>query len=430
MRLTLVGIVVCGLLRTVPALAQEHTTLNFEQAIEAALANDHWQQGNESKRMAMLANSEAVAALPNPVMSVGLANLASDSFAFNQEPMTQLKVGITQKFARGDSLTLSKQQLIEQSRQFPMLGLERQAKLTVAVGQTWLRAYQAKQTMALISKDRPLFEQLIDLAQRSYQVGQGRTMQSDLISAQVELTALDDRLASLETQARQYRQQLNQWLPTSLANALIDAPSPKINLLTPPQSNTQAAWASLLANHPSLMALNAKQTALKTGIELAEQGDEIQWGVNTSYGWRSNSPNGSSRSDLFSVGVSFDLPIFNHHKTRQQVAAAKANAKVLTTDKLLLIQQMRANAMALQSTLAVLVKRHTLYQDKLLPQTIEQSQAALTAYGNDKGDFSRVVLARVGELNRRIEHLNISVEMNITKLKLNYYLAQARGSYE
>lgn len=420
-KLSLVMVMLCA----ISVQAQQNIdTLGFEQAIGAALNNDVWQQGNEHKRKAMLAQSNVVGTLPDPVMSLGVVNIASDSFAFNQEPMSQLKLGIAQKFARGDSLELSKQQLIEQSLQYPMLALERQAKLRVAVGEVWLRAYQAQQTMALIAKDRPLFEQLIDLAQRSYQVGQGRTMQSDLISAEVELTSIDDRLAKLEIQAQRYQQQLSRWLPEQFVAIPLSQDKPTFNMLNSAKDSSEAAWASLLAKHPSVMVLNAQQKALNTGIVLARQSQKVQWGVSSSYGWRSNSPNGDSRADLISVGVSFDLPIFSQNKNRQQISAAKANAQVANTDKLLLIRQMRGNALALQASLKLLQRREDLYNNKLLPQTRQHSQAALTAYGNDNGEFSRVVLARVNELNQRIEAFNISIEKQITMLKLNYYLTQ------
>ena len=55
--------------------------------------------------------SIAAGQLPDPQLTIGIANLATDTFAFNQEPMTQLKVGVSQMFPRGESRALKQQQL-------------------------------------------------------------------------------------------------------------------------------------------------------------------------------------------------------------------------------------------------------------------------------------------------------------------------------
>jgi len=407
------------LLQAPSSMANE---LSFEHTVSTAIARDIWQQGNENRRLAMVARSNAASVLPDPVISLELANLASDSFAFNQEPMTQFKVGVSQKFPRGDRLELSQRRLLQQSKQFPMLGLVRQEKVRVASGETWLRAYQAQQTIILIEKDRPLFEQLIEVAQRSYQVGQGRALQSDLISAEVELTALDDRLAIIQSKAQAYLQKLNRWLPSDQVLGRLSPYLPELPTLAMPNDDSELAWANRLFNHPAIRAFDATQRARNTDIELARQHQKIQWEVHGKYGFRADGVDGSARSDLFSLGVKFDLPMFSHYKHHQHIKAAKANAQIVKTDKLLMIRQMRGDALSLKAQLTVLKRRELIYQTKLLPQTRQQTAAALVAYSNDSGDFSRVILARVSELNRRIEAFNITIEQHIATLKLNYFL--------
>jgi len=419
MSLNIKLVLFCGVFLGATTKANE---LSFEETVNTALANDVWQQGNENKRLAMVARSNAASVLPDPIIALDLVNLGSDNFAFNQEPMTQFKVGISQKFPRGDRLELVQRRLLQQSKQFPMLGLDRQARVKVASGETWLRAYQAQQTMRLIEQDRPLFEQLIEVAHRSYEAGQGRTLQSDLISAEVELTALDDRIATIEAKAQGYLQQLRRWLPSERVLRPLSPNLPVISPLLLPNDDSELTWANRLFTHPAILAFDANQRALDTDIELAAQHKKVQWEVNGSYGLRANAPDGSARSDLFSVGVKFDLPMFSHYKHHQHIMAAKATAQIVKTDKLLMIRQMRGDALSLKAQLTVLKRRTLLYKTKLLPQTRQQVAAALVAYRNESGDFSHVILARVSELNRRIEAFNITIEQQIATLKLNYFL--------
>lgn len=68
------------------------------------------------------------------------------------EHMTQLKVGISQMFPRGDSLEIRQEQLKLQASQYPYQREDRKGKLTVQIAQLWLEAYKAQESIALIEK--------------------------------------------------------------------------------------------------------------------------------------------------------------------------------------------------------------------------------------------------------------------------------------
>jgi len=98
--------------------------------------------------------------------------------------------------------------------------------------------------------------------------------------------------------------------------------------------------AQELSNHPAILAIDIKRKASEKGIELAKQQYEPEWGVNASYAYRDNMPSGDSRADLFSVGVTFDLPLFTENRQDKQVAASIADSETIKTEKLLLTKQM------------------------------------------------------------------------------------------
>ncbi len=90
------------LLATAPAQA----ALELAAAIASAQAQDPWLSGSELREQALLARGTAASSLPDPMLSLGFANLPTDTFDFDQEPMTQFKVGVSQVFPRGDSRAL------------------------------------------------------------------------------------------------------------------------------------------------------------------------------------------------------------------------------------------------------------------------------------------------------------------------------------
>ena len=132
---------------------------------------------------------------------LALANLGTDKFDFEQEAMTQLKVGVSQMFPRGDSLAIKAKQIKTLSQQHPLQRRDREAKVRVTAGSLWLDAYLAQESIALIEKNYALFEQLSDVAQASYSSALGKTRQQDIVRAQLELTRLEDRLVQLKTKS-------------------------------------------------------------------------------------------------------------------------------------------------------------------------------------------------------------------------------------
>ena len=187
-------------------------TLTLEEAVRAAQLNDPWLAGNRHSQDAIESMSVAAGTLPDPKVTFGLANLPTDTFDFNQEAMTQFKVGVAQMFARGDSLAIKRKQIETVGSQFPFQRLDRKAKIVVAVSKLWLDAYKAQESITLIERDRPLFEQLADVAEASYSAALGKTRQQDIVRAQLELTRLDDRLTVLRQKQEMLMEKLSEWL--------------------------------------------------------------------------------------------------------------------------------------------------------------------------------------------------------------------------
>jgi len=430
--------------------ADDEKVWSFNNTVVTAQENDPWLTGNKHQQQAVEAMSHAAASLPDPKMSVGLANLPTDGFDFSQEGMTQLKVGITQMFPRGDSLTIKNQQLRIQSEAYPFQRADRKAKVAVTVGTLWLDAYRVQQSIELIEQNRSLFEQLADVAQASYSSTLGKTRQQDIVRAQLELTRLDDRLDILAQQQNAYLGMLSQWLSTAfLANTTQDGTTslsqlhrmtltgqlPQLGLIYKglnsaySEGNTVTSKSDWLAvdqlakqfsQHPAVLALDKKILSTKTGISLAEQAYKPEWGVNASYGYRDDDPMGNSRADLFTVGVTFDLPLFTDNRQDMTVKSAISATEAVKTDKILLLRQLLGAFSSAQGRLSRLNSRKTLYQTRLLPQINDQAEASLTAYTNDDGDFSEVVRSRIAVLNAEIEQLKISVEEQKLMLELNY----------
>lgn len=423
--------------------AQAEKVISLEQAITLAQQNDPWLHGSMLKQRAVEYKSLASGTLPDPKISVGMMNLPTDTWNLAQEGMTQFKVGVSQMFPRGDSLELKQQQLKIESTKYPLLRQNRKAKLKSDVSQLWLDAFLAQQTIKLIENDWELFEQMAEVAKASYSNAVGKTRQQDVIRAQLEIVQLEDRLTVQKQKLETSIARLNEWLhlynDSDFEKAFdfdsqpmafnITEVLPTILLQNPSVLNeahySRNALALELENHPAIRSIEVKKKASEKEIIIAKQQYKAQWGVNASYAYRDDMPSGDSRSDLFSVGVTFDLPIFTENRQDKHVAASIAESEAIRTEKLLLTKQMISAIEKELRQLKRLSERQSIYKDQLLKQTYDQAEASLTAYTNDDGDFSEVVRARIAQLNARISALKIDVDALKTVARINYFFARS-----
>lgn len=416
--------------------------LTLERAISKAIANDLWFLSNDDHQRATLAKATAKGALPDPKVSMTLANLPIESFSLSPEGMSQIKLSVSQQLARGNSLQLTTDKLTTEASVYQVNAQLRIEQIRLAVTELWLDVYYAQQAIALIEADYSLFEQVVDIANASYSSALGNTRQHDIIRAQLELVQLQDQLADKKSMLASGKAALGKWLIGNKEDLSLQAfdsqvvkvsktlPALKLNYLKQLKQHRFALdfILPILSEHPSIKALSIKHEVAKYDIELAKQSYKPQWGVNASYGYRADNELGQHRSDLVSVGVSVDIPLFTANKQDKQLQAATLSASAKHTEKLAEVKLLYSRLTAEIEHLKGLAGRQDLYQKQLLNQANQQSEATLAAYTNDDGDFSEVVRAKITRLNVQLSALKIDVNLLKSIAKVNYYLTSSNDS--
>ena len=402
---------------------------SLTQAIHSAQTKDPWLTGSKYRQEHLQAMSVSAGTRPDPTISLGLVNLPLDSFEFGSESMTQAKIGFSQTFSRGQTLSLRQEKLEKLSRMQPHARENRKAHVAVQVSHLWLEAFRSQKTVALIEQDRELFEYLVELAQSSYTSTSGRVRQQDVLRAQLELTRIEDRLTVLQQQGEMQLAQLSEWLGNEQYDLRIKMSDDLEQSITKPNLVGAAAniqkrqrLAEILNQHPKIRSINQKIHAGETGVKLAKQTYKPQWGINASYGLRGNDRQGNDRSDLLSLGLSVNLPLFTNTHHDKHVQAATAERESIKTERALALRQLRSGFDTSEVRYLRLNNRKTLFDTRLLKESAERSEAALTAYTNGNGDFTEVVHARIGELNARIDALNIDVDIQKSLAQIQYFL--------
>ncbi len=404
--------------------SKQSSKLNLGQALQIALQQDQWQSSSLSQQEALHERAIAAGELPDTRLSLNVANLATDTLRFNQERMTQLQFGISQTFPRGDTLVLrrARGELLSESQ--PIQRQLRAAKIGLTVTTLWLDAHQVRESIALINRNKPLFDQLSELALASYSSVTANTRQQDIVRAQLERTLLDDRLSILKQRLVKLEQQLTGWLIAAdgtwrkpSGERIYDKKLPTIALL----QSTQIQPSFL--HHPMVEVLDKTIAAQKVNINLERQALKPKWNAKLGYSYRDSDPNGVKRTDLVTFGVSVDLPLFSRARPRSNIRAAALERDASLSDRLLLLRDLNTKFNALKVQQRQLATRAKLYRNEVLVQMKRQTQASLNAYTADNGDFTDVVRARIAQLNGRIDTLEISVDQQKLNAQMNYLLA-------
>jgi outer membrane protein TolC len=409
-----------------PSISWAQNELSLEQAVSRAMTDDDWLIANELIELSLSQESISAGQLPDPRMSVGLSNMPLNTFNFNQEPMTQLRIGINQTFPRGDTLALQQREKMQQSEINPYLRDDRKANVALQVSILWLNTFLAQQSIELIQNDRELFEQLVDLTGVRYTSAAGLARQQDLVRSELELTRLDDRLAMLRQLQNTNKQKLSQWLPYQLLGNSLSSVTPDIE---PPATRlTSLGHATdFFANHPTVRAHDKRIQIAQTKVSLTQQSLKPAYSVGASYGYRDNAPMGIQRANFISLDLSFDIPYFTEKRQKPKIRASRYTASARQTERILLLKELFSNYQQANAQLDVLDERKMLFEDVLLDQMSDLTETTLSAYTADEGDFEEVMRAYIGELNIKIELLEIDVERQKVISRLNYLTATSEN---
>ncbi|AKE52033.1 TolC family protein [Kangiella geojedonensis] len=410
----------------------------LESTLIMAIENDPWLRKSQFKELSLLSQAESQASLPDPKASINLANLPVDDFSFNSQPMTQFKLGFSQTFARGDSLDLKREINQLQASVEPTMRINRKNQLIMVVGALWLDVHKAQQSIALINDKKYLFEELREAAEISYTSALSQTSQQVIIRADLELAKLDDQVTvysdKLHTSIRQLSEYIQ--LPQSYLSdreygsvSFVSQSLPRMTLIEKKDGFQQ---------HPLIKSVDQSIKASQKVVNLKKQSYKPQFTVNGSYAFREDAADGMQRPDFFSLGVSFDIPLFTGNKQDLDVQSAVYDKEAKLEEKALLLNHLMSAYNTELSRLNKLKERHKLYSESILPQVKHQGEASMNAYSNNEADFAELVRARIDEVNVQLTALDIAVEIEKTKLRANYYqaktpselLAQISSSYK
>lgn len=389
-------------------------TLSLVQAESLALDNAPLVKAYQSKVEAYRARAIAADTLPDPKLKLGLMNFPTDTYKRDQEPMTQVQVGIQQMFPGGNSLEIKSRRMGFMADGEAAKAENEYRKIRQQVRETWLELLYWKQADHVIQKNRTLFKKLVDTTRSQYATGSHR--QQDVVRAQLELGMLDDKRYKIQNKIDTTRARLSRLVGRDISHRAIEVSIPVL-----PDVKSRDEILQSLEDHPALQMQQAMLSASEQGVALARQSYKPAWMLDLTYGARDgNNPNGSPRADFASAMVMVDIPLFTGNRQDKYLVASQADRQSAIQTREEQKQHLTEMLDDGYATWTRLEERLRHYQNFLLPKSRENSRSSLHAYQSKRGDFTSLMRAQITELDTQLNGLRLHVDYVKAQAKLLY----------
>jgi outer membrane protein TolC len=405
-------------------------TLQLNSLIESALTNDTSRSQFAAQSAAMRETAVATSTLMDPKLKVGFGGLPVDSFKFDEDPMTNISVGIMQQFERGATLDLNHRKANQQADGVAFSIQARERDIANSVTLLWLELGYLQQSAKVIKQNQQLMVELENFVQTNYSIGNSEAQ--DLLNAQLKVEKLDEKLQSNRQMQSRIVAQLSEWLGSQWLNSGIATQASyqldwtKLDsIVSNHTSDTQ--FYSLLNQHPMARMADATISANRTQVEMAEQAYTPQFGVEVMYAYRqADNMRGEPASDLLSAYLTMDIPLFTDNRQDKNLNSAQYQVGASQYQKDAWLSQMNAQVNALMADKVNLLERIERFEQRLLPQAQARIEAVERGYQNNTAQFGDVITAASDELALNIELIRLTTDLHQTYSKL----ASLLGGFE
>ena len=393
-----------------PGLAIGDAPLTIAQAQRLALDIAPLVAGQSAAVRAAREMAIAAGRRPDPELKLGVDNLpinGPDRFTLGNDFMTMRRIGLTQEFTRADKLARRSERY---EREAEKSEAEREAAVVTVQRETaiaWLERYYAEAMANAIVEQRAEALREVEAAEASYRAGRGG--QADVFAARGAVIALEDRASEAQRRIATSRTSLSRWVGAAAGEPL--AGSPAFDRIPDELAHEHL----LLEHHPEILVAARAEQVAAAEARLANENRTPDWTWELAYSRR-----GSPYSDMVSFGVSVPLPWDRANKQDREVAAKLAITEQAAAQHEEIVRMHAAEVKNMVAEWQNGLERARRLERELLPLAGQRTEAALGSYRGGKGTLTDVLTARRGELDVRLQMLQLDLETARTWARLNF----------
>ena len=347
---------------------------------------------------------EPSGSLPDPILGIGVANLPTDTFSFDQESMTQTQVRLTQKLPFPGKLSLRSsiqglRKEIEAWRLKASILDVRKEAISL-----WWELYRIETVLHLVSREESTLKKIIELSSSRYETGSG--LQSDVLLSQLELTRLLDRKIALQAKRKDVESKLLSTLGKrdGCIELKKEREMPSLVELSPASTLFEQA----LKTNPSIKEKETRLKLKRLSYELRKKDFYPDFSITGAYGKRfGDNPDGSDRADFATLVFSLNIPIF--YKKKQSLRVVSSLEAIRSVEEALHDEELRLKSAisGRYATYSGLLDQERLYRHTIIPKAETTLSALNRAYGAGKADILGLLRAELMLYRFKESHINV-----------------------
>jgi outer membrane protein TolC len=394
---------------------QPETVLDLDALISEALLANPGIIAAQKNREALWERSPQAKAWEDPRLSFGVRNLPTEDRDFDEIDMTTKEVSLSQVIPLPGIPSLREKVAVQEAKSADKMHAYTRLQVIRAVKNAYFELYLVNRQISTTEKNRDLLAQFAEIARSYYIVGSAQ--QQDVLKAEVEHSRFMERLIQFKQKKATVIAELNRFLGREEAMPLPGQPLlPAHRIKLSEEELHEAAQAG----NPALLALKENILRNEAGYELAGKSYVPEFTVTGAYGAREDGDNPTiRRSDVFTVLVGFNVPIWFKSKQSRKVAEthyrleqSKAQYKALADE----IRFKIRDIVARQERESNLIE---LYETAIIPQAAQALESSVASYRVGTVDFLTLLSNQLTLFNAELQlsELQSRYQMNLADLE-------------
>ena len=361
----------------------------------------------EMKRLAASNRIEQNSNLPDPMLTLGFANLPVNSFSFTQEPMTGKIIGLSQAFPFPGKLSEQADvnrkdvDIVEQEI------LDAKNEIRKNVIKNYNELVYFRKAIEIANTNKELLNNIIEVVRTKYSVS--TASQQNLLKVELEITNLAEKIEDLHSKENSQLAIINAQLmrPTDSAINTNEIQAIKYQKFT-----VEALVDSAIKYRPFLEGIKeAKQKEiLKNSLARYEYYPNFNLALQYSFRDKIEKTN-TPLDDFFSVMIGISLPLNYGGKVSSKVEETEAMQNLYDEQYQMSLQVLRSSFGSSVAKLNSLQERIKIISEGSLLQANENLKSTLTSYQVGQVDFLNVIDAQNSLLR---------IENDLYRLKTDY----------
>jgi len=363
-----------------PSVRSTDKQLRLDDVVRLALERSPDAASAEHTIQAMQHRIAQARALPDPTVSAGWAGRPAPFATMAGDASSYRGITVSEQFPYPGKRRLQGA-MAERDVETARVDCEAaQRRIVLDVKTAYAEYFYLDKAIEATRQNKDLLEQLASTAEAQYRVG--KSMQQDVLRAQVEVSMLIEKLTQLEELRDSAMAEINAALVQQPETPL---PPPQPLEAQPIHYSLDELYALAEKNDTGVRREQTTMERNTLNIALAKRQSRPDIGVSYMFQQRANQP------DMHGVTVSVNLPVF--WKSKQREAIAEAADALHGTQKM---RESRLNAVRAEVRRRYLSIESTqrlmdLYSKGIVPQSSLALESAMSGYQVGKVDFQSLL---------------------------------------